>query len=539
MSTRDLPGHRAGRKTHHAVRSVLIVVLTATGFLAATALPSSATGTQPTRGTAPAGKHVIAAEKADFSTLRGIKRYLRAIDVDPRKVVIQRGPKNYAGPNCPGATWTCTDARSVFQVGTQNTFECSPGVNSNPAGLQQCLIVQGPAAKNVAKCIQKSKNVPFVRQRCSITQTGSTHNEATIVQVADQTSGAPLASLQVVGALQEVGLLQNANASTNRVQIEQEIKQLSETTGTGIVQDQDAYQVVGSPFTATTVPTTGPAMQIAVGDGDNASQIVQKQIQRAKGGATQTQNSGAFGAGAPFEEPADCDDSAVSPEDPNLCVNLDQTAADGTNHQGQLSQSLDQEATTTVVGASQQQGAGVFRGGADGRVHQAITGTSGTSQNQAHQSETLKLFAPSGPAAPTQVQFGGAGCCGFGSQLGGENNQEKISQQKDLDAQGGTEQTATLVGTSSSPDGSCGIDHSAQTNSDQASESASAEPCIALAVVTTCENSVGDGDPVVGECADSSVEACPPGEEPFVSDPDEDGVPNIMCAPEPPVSEIP
>jgi hypothetical protein len=459
-------------------------------------------------GAAGAGS---APARVNLSTDAAVKAYLTSIGVNPATTVIQRGHKNYAGPDCPGATWTCTDARSVVQLGTQNTAECVGGIGTNtPAGFQQCLIVQGPAAKNVAKCIQRSHNVPFVRQRCSVTQTGN-FNEATIVQVAEQTGGT------THGALQEVGLSQTAAASTNRLQIDQEIKQSTETS-VGATQDQDAYQVVGNPFIATTSPT-GPATQTAALDGDNASQIVQRQIQRAKGGAIQRQNDGVYAPPAPFGgAPADCHPaSVISPANPNACVNLEQTAADGTNHQGQLTQTLDQEETTTVVGAVQRQNPAKFTGGADARVHQLITGTTGSSQNQANQSETLKMLAPPGA---DQEQHGGAGCCGVGSQEGGVDNSEQISQQKSLVAQGGTIQTATLVGTSRSPDGDCAVNHSAQTNSDQSSTSQSAEPCFGLIVVTTCENAtVGeDEEEVVGACEDAEVEICGPGETPVVGE---------------------
>src|SRR3954471_8838244 len=52
----------------------------------------------------------------DLSTHAGAWHSLRAIGLDPRKVVIQQGRKNYAGPSCPGSGWTCTTARHVLQV---------------------------------------------------------------------------------------------------------------------------------------------------------------------------------------------------------------------------------------------------------------------------------------------------------------------------------------------------------------------------------------------------------------------------------------
>jgi hypothetical protein len=231
------------------------------------------------------------------------------------------------------------------------------------------------------------------------------------------------------------------------------------------------------------------------------------------------QNDGVFA-----EEPDDCYEDALSVEFPNACINLSQSAMNGTNGsdgqgQGQLAQTIDQEAKTDELGAVQQQGAGPFEGGADGHVHQLIgsLGT-GTSQNQANQTEILKLWAPPDPdpddlidEAPEQEQFGGASCCGFGTQLGGVGNSEEINQQKTLEALGGgtgTLQIATLVSTSSTPTGTCQHNHNAQTksdtNSDQSSRSASAggeDGCPGLALITVCEN--GEGG--VGDCQETEV----------------------------------
>jgi hypothetical protein len=482
-------------------------------------LPSAAATPQPATRAAPA---------PDLSSLSKIKSYLRSLGADPRTVVIQRGARNYAGPNCPGAAWTCTDAKRVVQLGAQNTFECSAGTNTNtPAGFQECLIVQGPATRNVAKCNQKSSQEPFVRQRCSITQTGR-NNEAIVAQLADQSSGGS----QQLGALQEVGLLQTGTGTTgikNRLQVNQEIKQLSETTTAG-TQDQDAYQVVGAPFMTGTSSGDEPAQQIAEGRGDNTSQIVQRQTQRAKGGTTQLQNDGLYAPPAPFGgEPTDChEEDIISPDQPNACVNFEQEGDNGSKQQSQLTQSIDMEETTTAALAIQRQHPGEFQGGADGRIHQDIDGSSGSSQNQANQSERLKMLAPSDA---DQEQHGGAGCCGFGSQEGGTGNSEQINQQKDLDAVGGTIQTATLVGSSRSPDGNCAINHNAATNSDSESESASQRPCFGLFVVTTCsEGDFGSEENGGGACNDTDVVTCEEGEIPIVLE--EYYGSEVVCVPE-------
>src|SRR5437660_8927853 len=76
----------------------------------------------------------------DLSTTAGVKRYLRSIGVDPAGVVVQRGRRNYAGPNCPGKAWNCTNAHKVIQIvshadraGTERTLagnkDASPGQN--------------------------------------------------------------------------------------------------------------------------------------------------------------------------------------------------------------------------------------------------------------------------------------------------------------------------------------------------------------------------------------------------------------------------
>jgi hypothetical protein len=81
---------------------------------------------------ATAGKVSTAASRrgtllktANLSTRAGAARYLRAIGLDPRGLVIQRGARNYAGANCPGAGWSCTStAHPVVQIasaGGQNT----------------------------------------------------------------------------------------------------------------------------------------------------------------------------------------------------------------------------------------------------------------------------------------------------------------------------------------------------------------------------------------------------------------------------------
>jgi hypothetical protein len=131
-----------------------------------------------------AARRAVFLHHADFSTIAGARAYLRAIGVNPRGVVIQRGARNYAGPNCPGTGWTCTETtHPVVQVagGGKNTFMCT---------TRRCAVVQATAgqtlgtgtsltaaaATNTAKCIRTSS----LTQSCSINQSGTSSNVAIV-----------------------------------------------------------------------------------------------------------------------------------------------------------------------------------------------------------------------------------------------------------------------------------------------------------------------------------------------------------------------
>ena len=123
-------------------------------------------------------------KKIDLSTRGAVAKYLRSIHVDPKRVVIQRGLRNYAGSSCPGAGWTCTStSHPVVQVAStagRNVFQCASS---------SCAVVQSaPAAlaTNTAKCIKTTG----ISQSCSITQSSATaNNEAIVVQIATKLTG--------------------------------------------------------------------------------------------------------------------------------------------------------------------------------------------------------------------------------------------------------------------------------------------------------------------------------------------------------------
>src|SRR5262245_10849655 len=132
---------------------------------------------------AATAKHQHPAQ-VDVSTRAAVLHYLRSIHVDPRKAVIQRGVRNYAGPKCPGKGWSCTTTgHPVVQVATaggRNTFKCARA---------SCAVVQvakTPAGPNLATCIRTTG----ITQSCTISQSSSTQdNKAVVYENASKTSG--------------------------------------------------------------------------------------------------------------------------------------------------------------------------------------------------------------------------------------------------------------------------------------------------------------------------------------------------------------
>jgi hypothetical protein len=121
----------------------------------------------------------------DVSTRAAVVDYLRSIHIDPRGVVIERGLRNYAGANCPGAGWTCTaTTHPVVQVaaaGGSNTFRCTTA---------SCVVVQIANARasgtNLATCIKTGGSA----QTCTINQASpSKNNKAVVYQNIAKTSG--------------------------------------------------------------------------------------------------------------------------------------------------------------------------------------------------------------------------------------------------------------------------------------------------------------------------------------------------------------
>jgi hypothetical protein len=123
---------------------------------------------------------------ANLQTVAGVKAYLRAIGVDPRGVVIQRGLRNYAGPSCPGAGWACAStAHAVVQIGRAG------GMNRFSCARTHCAVVQASfsfaASPNKGVCIKTTG----LTQSCTIVQTSAAPegNTAGVYEVLGKMSG--------------------------------------------------------------------------------------------------------------------------------------------------------------------------------------------------------------------------------------------------------------------------------------------------------------------------------------------------------------
>jgi uncharacterized repeat protein (TIGR01451 family) len=371
-------------------------------------------------------------------------------------VVKQIGARNYAGPNCPGVSWNCTTSTRVIQVATR------AGINvaNTSCVLQSCLIQQsGPS--NVAKCTQNSTGAG-ANQSCTIEQTGAS-NMATVSQTISQSTGAIQSGTQTASVTQGTDVARST--AFNVLKVTQSVSQSTKTVGGA--QEQNAHQKV---FVS----------QWAGGAGYNQSAINQSQLQKAYGGAPQSQN-------AAQDSGADCLSGA--PSAPNACSDVNQHSASGTNYSA-LNQSIDQDANTAVLGAFQQQGSSA--GGLEGHVHQDTV--SGSSQNKAKQDKHQKA---NGPADGSQLQFDPVRCCGTASQFGGSGNVEDINQSSSIGASNpGANQHSMLIGESVTPNGKCNVNQHAAIDSASANNSETLTPCPYLTLTTSCSTGSIDIDAV-------------------------------------------
>jgi len=298
-----------------AVLAVAAIVAGLSGGAGATnastrAAPADSKGVARSAASTAAAQRGLLLRVANLETVAGAKRYLRAIGVNPRGVVIQRGVHNYAGPSCPGAGWSCTStAHPVVQVarrGGKNSFLCTTG---------RCAVVQATRAKsatrtsrsltaaaatNTATC---NKTTGLI-QSCSISQNNPTgDNVAIVVERAFQASSlAETISATVSAQITQ----QTSGSNSNQACVYQNITETNTPTnakkGVAVNTTLDAQQSVlitqdaaagGNTVQSAAAPPATPACV--------SGPLTQTQTltTRAKGTAAITQNENAA-ASAPY-----------------------------------------------------------------------------------------------------------------------------------------------------------------------------------------------------------------------------------------------
>lgn len=162
---------------------------------------------------------IRAPRTVDLSTRTAVAKYLRSLGIDPKGVVIQRGRRNYAGPQCPGKNWRCTKVRRVVQIAT---------AGSTGRSLQAAT----PKTGNVAKCSKTEGS----SESCTIVQvaSGSVSNSAFVDETISQSTG------QVQSASQDVKVTQTSQNGSNDSRISQKVTQSETNSALTVAQSETA-----------------------------------------------------------------------------------------------------------------------------------------------------------------------------------------------------------------------------------------------------------------------------------------------------------
>jgi hypothetical protein len=193
--------------------------------VAAIAVPGSGAGTE-----------------VPLATDQQVYAYLASIGVDPTGVVIQRGARNYAGPNCPGPGWNCTTATKVVQIAEENgenEFQCElpppEGGNTESSVVVRCMVVARNGQTH-ARCVERAEDVPAVVLVCKLDLAGE-NVHAYVDQTAIQDEGA------TQSATVEADVMMDAERD-NHLVLHQTIKQATSEVGGSLsvlsgIQSQD------------------------------------------------------------------------------------------------------------------------------------------------------------------------------------------------------------------------------------------------------------------------------------------------------------
>ncbi len=386
--------------------------------------------------------------------------YLQGHGADPNHAIIERGLRNYAGPNCPGTGWTCTKRVSdVVQLG--------PAGLANPTNVASCIktscdITQtNTSANNIAYCLQAGGGANATQQ-CTIVQTNSTgDNVANVGMVIAQLLSPTEQASQTASVDQE-----NVSGN-NATNLAQQIQQALLGPGTTVAtQDQE-----GTSSASVTQNSTS-------GNNNFNGYQQQQQSEYFNGAATavsQNQDDNFDGNGT---------------SGPNESVVLLQNGAPGTSATGQDNSALTQliqqnqaiNNNAAAPGSTQTQGA--FNGGLEGSTNQF---SSGVASENVHQNE-LQVQQPENNPNITQTQFGPLHCCS--EQVDNANNTFQINQESTQQASPNAVQSENILGTCQTS-GTCTVTQQVTENGQTTPNS-----CTSFSCDSTIQCAIFTGDSV-------------------------------------------
>jgi hypothetical protein len=322
----------------------------------------------------------------DLSSQADINAYLTSIGVDPADLVVQEGDQNYAGPNCPGADWTCTqDTDAILQVSSsdddddgddgddddgENVFVCSPQSTGTDPDTNTCVIMQtNTTGSNRAVCREHNEQEEgTVEQTCTITQTNVSGQNIAIVDQSVEMGHDDTTQRSE----QRSSITQSNGSGSNWAGVSQRSNLSTEAEDE---EDADVFQQQDVIQDYVVAQETGVGLLPTAQAGANRADLFQShrleaEVEEAES-SEQRQN---------FTPPLGTDTSCGPPHAPvhylpNVCAVFDQ---DSTN--GELLINLRQilrhhaEAEDVEGEAFQQQGSGEFTGGLAGIFHQDSTG---------------------------------------------------------------------------------------------------------------------------------------------------------------------
>lgn len=165
--------------------------------------------------------------------------------------VVQEGPMNYVGPNCPGEGWNCAEGTNAVQSGDVNVFECADSDTASTA-TQECaveqtgednlvildLTIQQTSTTTADRTTQSALQNVVIKQT-SVGGPNSVEGQTSISQSANTTTTDDVRQKQ--NATSNVSIEQDSQTGDNSIALDQSLDQdAAATSGKDVWQGQNA-----------------------------------------------------------------------------------------------------------------------------------------------------------------------------------------------------------------------------------------------------------------------------------------------------------